>query len=141
MEDYKKYKCIYRDLINIWFLGIRTWSNLKTPLSMVLYAPFPNFSPISPIVRPGRGEWSSKLLNCTINPSKKTMINKRDGSILYHSQNDIIFYTFTNHELHGIDSLLWGEHTQYHVSPLYPFHQATTKKLEKLIQLNIIQST
>lgn len=56
--------------INIWFLGMRTWSNRKTPLSIVLYAPFPNFVPISPTTMPGRGEWSSKLRNWTMKPGK-----------------------------------------------------------------------
>jgi hypothetical protein len=57
------------NLINIWSLGIRTCSNLRTPLSIVLYAPFPNFIPISPTVMPGRGKWSSRLRSWTMKPS------------------------------------------------------------------------
>lgn len=33
---------------------------------------------------------------------------------------------WTNHELHGIDHLLWGEHKLQHVLIVYPIHQATT---------------
>jgi hypothetical protein len=41
---------------------------------MVLYAPFPNFIPISPMVKPGRGMWSSRLLSWTIKPEIHILI-------------------------------------------------------------------
>jgi hypothetical protein len=71
----------HTNLINIWSLGMRTWSNLRTPLSILLYAPLPNFPPISPRVTPGRGEWSSKLRSCTMKPATRIHISceGRDG--------------------------------------------------------------
>ena len=58
------------DLMSIWSLGMRTWSNIRKPLSIELYAPLPIFVPISPTIIFGRGEWSSKLRSCTMNPGR-----------------------------------------------------------------------
>ena len=59
--------------MSIWSLGMRTWSNIRNPLSIELYAPFPIFVPISPTVIFGRGEWSSKLRSCTMNPGRESL--------------------------------------------------------------------
>ena len=113
------------NLINIWSLGMRTWSNCNTPLSMVLYAPFPNFIPISPTVMPGRGKWSSKLRNWTMKPKsgniphlfqKKKKIPKLEnfnGFGSYHSHRSLCHQWLVVHK-------------QQHVWKLYPIHQATT---------------
>jgi hypothetical protein len=114
------------NLINIWSLGMRTWSNRRTPLSILLYAPLPNFPPISPRVTPGSGEWSSKLRSCTMKPGTRTCISHKEREYLKVTKKQTLYHVCRSPFLQ-----LSTERTRLHEWKLSPSHQATTANMKE----------